>query len=88
LYRNAGLQSIRRLDPASSCLFFCRGARNGTGTSLARSRSAQFWLDQQGQYDIAAVEREKGGEIAKRSAGVGSQSSILLMVERGAANSP
>lgn len=28
--------------------------------------SAQFWLDLQSQYDIAAVEREKGGEIAKR----------------------
>jgi hypothetical protein len=28
--------------------------------------SAQFWLDLQSQYDIAVVEREKGGEIAKR----------------------
>jgi addiction module HigA family antidote len=28
--------------------------------------SAQFWLDLQGQYDIAMVEREKGAEIAKR----------------------
>lgn len=27
---------------------------------------AQFWLDLQTQYDIAMVEREKGGEIAKR----------------------
>jgi addiction module HigA family antidote len=27
---------------------------------------AQFWLDLQGQYDIAVVEREKGGEITKR----------------------
>lgn len=27
---------------------------------------AQFWLDLQSQYDIAMVEREKGGEIAKR----------------------
>jgi plasmid maintenance system antidote protein VapI len=27
---------------------------------------AQCWLDLQGQYDIAVVEREKGGEIAKR----------------------
>jgi len=26
----------------------------------------QFWLDLQSQYDIAMVEREKGGEIAKR----------------------
>lgn len=28
--------------------------------------SAQFWLDLEGQYDIALVEREKGREIAKR----------------------
>jgi antitoxin HigA-1 len=28
--------------------------------------SAQFWLDLQSQYDIALVERERGGEIAKR----------------------
>jgi addiction module HigA family antidote len=28
--------------------------------------AAQFWLDLQGQYDIAVVERQKGGEIAKR----------------------
>ena len=27
---------------------------------------APFWLDLQSQYDIAVVEREKGGEIAKR----------------------
>ena len=26
----------------------------------------QFWLDLQGQYEIAAVEREKGAEIARR----------------------
>ena len=28
--------------------------------------SVQLWLDLQSQYDIAMVEREKGGEIAKR----------------------
>ena len=27
---------------------------------------AQFWIDLQSQYDIAVVEREKGGEIARR----------------------
>ena len=26
----------------------------------------QFWLDLQGQYDIAVVERERGDEIAQR----------------------
>ena len=26
----------------------------------------QFWIDLQGQYEIAAVERDRGAEIAKR----------------------
>ena len=37
----------------------------GAPRPLFRQR-AQFWLDLQGQYDIAVVEREKGREIAKR----------------------
>ncbi len=28
--------------------------------------SAQFWLDLQGQYDIAVLERDRGEEIARR----------------------
>lgn len=28
--------------------------------------SAQFWLDLQSQYDIAAIERDRGAEIARR----------------------
>lgn len=38
-----------------------------TAVRLGRyfGNSAQFWLDLQGQYDIAMVEREKGGEIAR-----------------------
>jgi plasmid maintenance system antidote protein VapI len=27
---------------------------------------AQFWLDLQSQYDIAAIEREHGAEIRRR----------------------
>jgi hypothetical protein len=27
--------------------------------------SAQFWMDLQGQYDIAVVERDKGAEITR-----------------------
>jgi addiction module HigA family antidote len=39
-----------------------------TAVRLARyfGNSAQFWLDLQGQYDIAVVERERGAEIARR----------------------
>src|SRR5829696_2614611 len=39
-----------------------------TAVRLGRyfGNGAQFWLDLQGQYDIALIEREKGSEIAKR----------------------
>jgi addiction module HigA family antidote len=39
-----------------------------TAVRLGRyfGNAPQFWLDLQSQYDIAVVEREKGGEIAKR----------------------
>jgi addiction module HigA family antidote len=39
-----------------------------TAVRLGRyfGNSAQFWLDFQGQYDIAVVERDKGVEIARR----------------------
>ncbi len=39
-----------------------------TAVRLGRyfGNGAQFWLDLQGQYDIALVERDKGAEIARR----------------------
>ncbi len=39
-----------------------------TAVRLGRyfGNSAQFWLDLQGQYDIAVVERENGEEIVRR----------------------
>ena len=39
-----------------------------TAVRLGRyfGNSPQFWLDLQGQYDIALVERDKGVEIARR----------------------
>lgn len=39
-----------------------------TAVRLGRyfGNGAQFWLDLQGQYEIALVEREKGAEIARR----------------------
>ena len=42
--------------------------RVGTGCpkETRHLKLAQFWLDLQSQYDIAVVERKKGGEIAKR----------------------
>lgn len=45
-----------------------RGISADTAVRLGRyfGNGAQFWLDLQGQYDIALVEREKGAEIARR----------------------
>jgi len=45
-----------------------RGISADTAVRLGRyfGNSPQFWLDLQGQYDIAVVEREKGAEIARR----------------------
>lgn len=39
-----------------------------TAVRLGRyfGNGAQFWLDLQGQYEIAVVERDKGAEIARR----------------------
>jgi antitoxin HigA-1 len=39
-----------------------------TAVRLGRyfGNGGQFWLDLQGQYEIALVEREKGAEIARR----------------------
>ena len=39
-----------------------------TAVRLGRyfGNSPQFWVDLQGQYDIAVVERDRGAEIAKR----------------------
>jgi plasmid maintenance system antidote protein VapI len=42
------------------------GARKLSANRRYFGNTAQFWLDLQSQYDIAVVEREKGGEIAKR----------------------
>jgi addiction module HigA family antidote len=45
-----------------------RGITADTAVRLGRyfGNRAQFWLDLQGQYDIALVERERGAEIARQ----------------------
>jgi addiction module HigA family antidote len=45
-----------------------RGITADTAVRLGRyfGNRAQFWLDLQGQYEIALVERDRGGEIARR----------------------
>jgi antitoxin HigA-1 len=45
-----------------------RGITADTAVRLGRyfANRPQFWLDLQGQYEIALVERDRGGEIAER----------------------
>ncbi len=57
--------------PSGRITDILNGRRSITADTAVRlgryfGNSAQFWLDLQSQYDIAVVEREKGGEIAKR----------------------
>lgn len=57
--------------PSGRITDILNGRRSITADTAVRlgryfGSSAQFWLDLQSQYDIAVVEREKGGEIAKR----------------------
>jgi addiction module HigA family antidote len=45
-----------------------RGITADTAVRLGRyfGNRPQFWLDLQSQYEIALVERDRGGEIAQR----------------------
>jgi addiction module HigA family antidote len=45
-----------------------RGITADTAVRLGRyfGNRPQFWLDLQSQYEIALVERDRGGEIARR----------------------
>jgi addiction module HigA family antidote len=57
--------------PSGRVTDILNGRRSITADTAVRlgryfGNSAQFWLDLQSQYDIAVVQREKGGEIAKR----------------------
>lgn len=57
--------------PSGRITDILNGRRSITADTAVRlgryfGNRAQFWLDLQGQYDIALVERERGEEIAKR----------------------
>jgi antitoxin HigA-1 len=57
--------------PSGRITDILNGRRSITADTAVRlgryfGNAAQFWLDLQSQYDIGVVEREKGGEIAKR----------------------
>ena len=57
--------------PSGRITDILNGRRSITADTAVRlgryfGNKPQFWLDLQGQYDIDVVERDKGGEIAKR----------------------
>jgi addiction module HigA family antidote len=57
--------------PSGRITDILNGRRSITADTAVRlgryfGNGAQFWLDLQGQYDIAVVEREHGAEIARR----------------------
>jgi addiction module HigA family antidote len=57
--------------PSGRITDILNGRRSITADTAVRlgryfSNSARFWLDLQGQYDIAMIEREKGADISRR----------------------
>jgi antitoxin HigA-1 len=57
--------------PSGRVTDILNGRRSITADTAVRlgryfGNRAQFWLDLQSQYDIARIESERGGEIAKR----------------------
>ena len=57
--------------PSGRITDILNGRRSITADTAVRlgryfGNSAQFWLDLQGQYDIAVVERDRGVEITRR----------------------
>jgi antitoxin HigA-1 len=57
--------------PSGRITDILNGRRSITADTAVRlgryfGNSAQFWLDLQGQYDIALIEREHGAEISRR----------------------
>ncbi len=57
--------------PSGRITDILNGRRSITADTALRlgryfGNTAQFWLDLQGQYDIAVVQRERGREIARR----------------------
>jgi addiction module HigA family antidote len=57
--------------PSGRITHILNGRRSITADAAVRlaryfGNSAQFWLDLQGQFDIAVIEREKGADICRR----------------------
>jgi len=57
--------------PSGRITDILNGRRSITADTAVRlgryfGNSAQFWMDLQGQYDIALIERDRGSEITRR----------------------
>jgi antitoxin HigA-1 len=57
--------------PSGRITDILNGRRSVTADTAVRlgryfGNRAQFWLDLQGRYDIAVIERKRGAEIARR----------------------
>ena len=57
--------------PSGRITDILNGRRSITADTAVRlgryfGNGSQFWIDLQGQYEIAVVERDRGAEIAKR----------------------
>jgi antitoxin HigA-1 len=57
--------------PSGRITAILNGQRSITADTAVRlgryfGNTAQFWLDLQGQFDIAVVERERGADITRR----------------------
>jgi addiction module HigA family antidote len=57
--------------PSGRITDILNGRRSITADTAVRlgryfGNSAQFWLDLQGRFDIAMIEREKGADISRR----------------------
>ena len=60
--------------PSGRITDILNGRRSITADTAVRlgryfGNPAQFWLDLQGQFDIATIERERGAEMTARTAG-------------------
>jgi len=57
--------------PSGRITDILNGRRSITADTAVRlglffGNSAQFWLDLQGQYDIAVIQRDRGAEIVRQ----------------------
>ena len=68
---SANRQALEIGVPSGRITDILNGRRSITADTAVRlglffGNSARFWLDLQGQYDIAVIQRDRGAEIARQ----------------------